>query len=175
MYINTNTLIQHTEADIRAMFPNTSFPNPFIAPSDYTLVFPTPQPAHDPITQTTREISPVMSVKGAWEQQWEVIQLDNDTIAANQSAKLLSSRLAAKDRRTAEVDSITITTAAGNTFDGDEISQGRMARAILSLQATGTPSTQWILHNNNVIQVDVAELGEALALSGAAQSAIWVI
>lgn len=46
----------------------------------------------------------------------------------------------AKTERAAAVSAITVTTLAGNTFDGDEISQGRMARAISALQATGTPS-----------------------------------
>ena len=81
----------------------------------------------------------------------------------------------AKRARAAAVSAITVTTQSGKTFDGDETSQDRMARAILALQLTGTPSTLWVLANNTPVQVTVAELGEALALSGAAQSAIWVI
>jgi hypothetical protein len=84
-------------------------------------------------------------------------------------------REAAKAARAAAVEAITVTTQAGNTFDGDEISQTRMARAIIALQATGTPSVTWVLHNNTAIQATVAELSEALALAGAAQAAIWVI
>ena len=81
----------------------------------------------------------------------------------------------AKRDRAAAVAAITVTTAAGNTFDGDETSQDRMARAILALQLTGTPSTIWVLADNTPVQVTAAELGEALALAGAAQSAIWVL
>lgn len=81
----------------------------------------------------------------------------------------------AKRDRAAAVAAITVTTAAGNTFDGDETSQDRMARAILALQITGTPSTLWVLADNTPVQVSAAELGEALALAGAAQSAIWVL
>lgn len=84
-------------------------------------------------------------------------------------------REAAKVVRAKAVDAITVTTAAGRTFDGDETSQGRMARAIVALQATGTPRTLWVLHDNTVIEASVAELIEALALAGAAQSALWVI
>ena len=80
-----------------------------------------------------------------------------------------------KVRRTAAVEAITVTTAAGNTFDGDETSQTRMARAIIALQATNTPSVNWVLANNTAIQATAAELVEALALSGAAQAAVWVI
>lgn len=80
-----------------------------------------------------------------------------------------------KAARAVAVEAIKITTAAGNTFDGDEISQTRMARAIIALQATGTPSITWVLADNSVIHATATELAEALALAGAAQAAIWVI
>ena len=81
----------------------------------------------------------------------------------------------AKRNRETAVNALTVTTTAGNTFDGDEVSQTRMARAILALQGTNTPSTLWVLADNTTIQATVAELTEALALAGAAQSAIWVL
>lgn len=84
-------------------------------------------------------------------------------------------RAEAKASRAAAVAGIKVTTQAGNTFDGDEISQTRMARAILVLQATSTPSTIWVLADNTVITATAAELTEALALAGAAQAALWVI
>lgn len=84
-------------------------------------------------------------------------------------------REAAKAARAAAVSAITVTTQAGNTFDGDETSQGRMVRAIVALQATGTPSVNWVLADNSVIAASAAELSEALALAGAAQAAIWVL
>lgn len=80
---------------------------------------------------------------------------------------------AAKKVRTAAVSAIKVTTASGKEFDGDETSQTRMARAILALQATSTPTVLWVLANNIPTDVTVAELAEALALSGAAQAAIW--
>lgn len=81
----------------------------------------------------------------------------------------------AKAAREKAVAAITVTTTAGNTFDGDETSQTRMARAIIALQATGTPSVTWVLADNSVIEATAAELSEALALAGAAQAAVWVI
>lgn len=83
-------------------------------------------------------------------------------------------RLQTKAARTAAVEQIKVTTQAGNTFDGDETSQTRMARAVLVMQATGTPSIQWVLADNTPAQVTAAELAEALALAGAAQAALWV-
>jgi len=84
-------------------------------------------------------------------------------------------RDAAKAARSQAVEVIKVTTAAGNTFDGDEISQGRMARAIIALQATSTPTVTWVLADNSTIQASAAELTDALALAGAAQAALWVL
>lgn len=84
-------------------------------------------------------------------------------------------RAAAKQERETRVSEIRVTTTAGNTFDGDEVSQGRMVRAIVALQATGTPSITWVLADNTAIEATAAELTEALALAGAAQAAIWVL
>ena len=80
-----------------------------------------------------------------------------------------------KAQREAAVAAIKVTTQAGNTFDGDEVSQGRMARAIIALQGTGAASVTWVLADNSVIEATAAELTEALALAGAAQAAIWVV
>lgn len=77
-----------------------------------------------------------------------------------------------KVERAMAVSSITVTTTVGNTFDGDEISQGRMARAILALPEGQT--VRWVLHDNTEIDATAAELREALALAGAEQARLWV-
>lgn len=164
-----------SERDIREAHPNTSFAEPFQAPDGYAWVFPAPAQTYDPITQVVREIAPADTIKGHWEQQWEVIDLDAETVAANQAAAAVQAREAAKAARAQAVARITVTTTAGNTFDGDETSQTRMARAVLVLQATGTPSVNWVLHDNSVIEASAAELAEALARAGAAQAALWVL
>ena len=79
-----------------------------------------------------------------------------------------------KAQRAAAVAAITVTTSTGKTFDGDEDSQTRMARAIVAMPAAGVEVMPWTLADNTVAQVTVAELAEALALAGAAQSALWV-
>ena len=82
---------------------------------------------------------------------------------------------AAKVRRAERVAQISVTTAAGNTFDGDETSQTRMARAILVL-GTGFASTiPWVLADNTIAEVSAPELTEALALAGQAQTLLWVL
>ena len=52
----------------------------------YPLVS-TAQPTFDPITQTIREAD-IALIDGAWTQQWEVIALDAEAIAANRQAQV---------------------------------------------------------------------------------------
>lgn len=78
----------------------------------------------------------------------------------------------AKAKRQAEIDSIIVTTAAGNSFDGDEASQTRMTRAITSLQPGET--MPWVLADNVAADVSKEELQEALRLAGTVQTEIWL-
>jgi hypothetical protein len=86
----------------------------------------------------------------------------------------LAARQEWKSDRALAVAAIKVTTQAGNTFDGDEVSQARMARAILGLQSSASETVTWVLADNKVIQVTATELGEALALAGAEQARLWV-
>lgn len=78
----------------------------------------------------------------------------------------------AKAKRQSDVDAITVTTAAGNTFDGDEVAQGRMARAALVM--SDTDMLPWVMADNTVVPVSKVELMEALKLAGVAMASIWV-
>ena len=108
MYLNTTNLTQHSESEIRALFPNTSFPAPFQAPEGYVPVFPSPQPEFNPVTQRAQEITPVLTVKGHYEQQWEVQELfstqaeKDAAIAADLEAKRKASVPASVTRRQAK-------------------------------------------------------------------------
>lgn len=175
MYLNTQTLQRTSESEIRSAFPNTSFPTPFSPPEGYAVLFAAPQPTHDPITQMVIGTTPVLTDKGHWEQVWEVVALDAETVTANQLAKAERDRESFKAARATAVDNIKVTTAAGNTFDGDETSQARMSRAILVLSTGAAASVPWVLSNNAVIQATAAELTEALALAGAEQAQLWVL
>lgn len=73
--------------------------------------------------------------------------------------------------RQAQVDAITVT-VDNMVFDGDEVSQGRMARALLVLEDGET--TLWVLANNTPTQVARAQLQEALRLAGVRQTELWV-
>ena len=122
-----------------------------------------------------REATSVLTDKGHWEQLWEVVALDAETVTANQLAKAERDRESFKAARATAVDNIKVTTAAGNTFDGDETSQARMSRAILVLSTGAAASVPWVLANNTVIQATAAELTEALALAGAEQARLWML
>lgn len=105
-----------------------------------------------------------------------VLLSDGDLYALRNPPKTAEQiRADAKAARTVAVEAIRVTTQAGHTFDGDEVSQGRMARAIIALQATGTESVAWVLADNTAMQASAAELSEALALAGASQAALWVL
>jgi hypothetical protein len=104
----------------------------------------------------------------------EVSQTDYEQMKTDEMSRRPTERDVAKTLRTASVAAITVT-VNGKIFDGDETSQTRMARAIIGMQATSTPTLTWVLHDNTVTEATVAELTEALVLAGQAQSDVWVL
>lgn len=99
---------------------------------------------------------------------WSQLVTPEDKAALAEKA----AREAFKAARSEAVKAITVTTSAGNTFDGDEESQGRMARAILTLQITGGTKL-WVMADNSEAEVGAAELAEALAMADAEQTRLW--
>lgn len=65
----------------------TSFPANFSrwAEFGYAVVFPAPPPPYDPMTQYAHEIAPVLTQLGTYQQAYEILPLDAETIAANQA------------------------------------------------------------------------------------------
>lgn len=175
MWINPTTMqVFKLHQDIRAAFPNTSLPSVLtdevLSSIGIEPVAATPHPAFGRLTHKVVEVIPVVA-DDAWHQQWQVVPLTQIEVAA----VVLENRAAAKQAREAAVNNIKVTTAAGHTFDGDETSQTRMARAITVLSTGAAASVPWVLANNTVIQATAAELTEALALAGAEQARLWVL
>ncbi len=81
----TNNQYPITELEIKQTFHNISFPNNFVFDgySNYRLVFANPKPSFNSITQQVVEITPSLTDKGHYEQQWDIIALDSTTIATN--------------------------------------------------------------------------------------------
>lgn len=78
-YINTETQqYPVTEMQIRELFPNVSFPVPFVPPSNFAPVFPVPQPSYNPVLQAVVEGKPALTEKGHYEQAWDVIDRFTD-------------------------------------------------------------------------------------------------
>ena len=131
--------------------------------------YPTPVPE---FFGTCPDASPTQAdgVLGVFEQaDWEQMKADE------MADRAIVAREAAKAARAINVANIKVTTAAGNTFDGDEVAQARMDRAVRLLEAGFAPTVNWVLADNTVIQADAAELTEALALAGAEQARLWVL
>lgn len=96
-------------------------------------------------------------------------------IEINEEKKQEIERSAFKENRVDAVDRILVTTAGGLTFDGDEVSQGRMARTIIGLQSQPEATTvKWVLSDNSVADVGIQDLQEALALAVKRQTELWV-
>lgn len=76
-----------------------------------------------------------------------------------------------KAERQQRVDAITVE-VDGFIFDGDEVSQNRMARAVAGADLM-TETTEWTLADNRVVVVTIRQLKQALRLSTASLAAIW--
>jgi hypothetical protein len=86
MWINTASLaVYRTHAEIRAAFPNTSFPSVIseaaIQSAGLTPLVIAVPPAHDAATQTVEETAPVQ-IDGVWTQQWLVRDKSEEEQAA---------------------------------------------------------------------------------------------
>lgn len=70
----TDNTYPHSETSIKRNHPDTSFPEIFRPLPEYQVVFPAPAPVpSNPITQIPREIAPVLTDKGHYEQAWEIV------------------------------------------------------------------------------------------------------
>lgn len=78
----------------------------------------------------------------------------------------------AKRLRAAQVAAITVD-VDGMLFNGDETSQDRMSRALRVAEITGMESTNWVLANDQVATVTVAQMKQALAKSMLTQGSYW--
>lgn len=78
----------------------------------------------------------------------------------------------AKRERSEAVANIVVE-VDGMKFDGDETSQGRMARSAVAM--TDEETITWVLHDNTIAQVTKAQLLQALRLAGEEQTRLWTM
>ena len=110
------------------------------------------------------------------EEYMAALGIDADTRAAILSQidfDIAQDAVAAKKLRDTAVAAIKVT-VNGKPFDGDEVAQGRMARAVAAAESAGITTYQWKLADNSVAAVSLDELKQALALAFQAQSELWV-
>ena len=58
-------------------------------------------------------------------------------------------------------------------FDGDEVSQQRVARSILALRDGETIT--WVLHDNSIVEVTKEQLQQVLRKAGEEQTKLWTV
>ena len=63
------------------------------------------------------------------------------------------------------IDNVIVTTAAGNKFNGEDKSQGRMTSALLAAEVLGKTEENWKMADGTIKLIKIEELKEALALS----------
>ncbi|WP_419536179.1 DUF4376 domain-containing protein [Endozoicomonas sp.] len=77
-----------------------------------------------------------------------------------------------KASRPGAVNNIKVT-IDGMTFDGDETSQTRMARAITA-SSSDTETTLWVLADDSKATVTIEQLKRALRAAGEEQTRLWI-
>ena len=92
-------------------------------------------------------------------------------ILINQEKKEVKLREVFKAQRQEAVDNLEVT-YEGTIYQGDEVSQGRMSRAILALP-DDTTTTLWIAKDNTPMQLTKGDLSIILRLAGEAQTVLW--
>lgn len=115
------------------------------------------------------EQGPVKLVDGHYMQTWVQTPRPPEEVVAEELAR-------AKIER-AEAVSRIIVTVDGMQFDGDEISQTRMSRAVILAAVFGkdldATTTKWVLADNTVAYPTIRQLAQALMLAGEEQTAVW--
>ncbi len=94
-----------------------------------------------------------------------------ETVSDKQAKQAEAVYQAWKSSREQAVAAISVT-VDGLVFDGDEIAQSRMARAVAAAD-TMEQAVPWTLADNTVAMVTAGQLKQALYLAGARQTELW--
>lgn len=96
---------------------------------------------------------------------------NKETVAQKEAKAASAAYQQWKSERQAAVDAITVE-VDGMVFDGDEVAQTRMARAVTAADHL-SETTEWTLANNSAVTVTVQQLKTACRLAGEEQTRIW--
>ena len=160
-----------SEAAIRAEYPDTSFPSPFVAPARFAPVFPAPQPPHNSITHTVVETAPVETGKGHWEQQWSVLALDAAAAEANVTAarSRIWEAIKAERERRSQYGGYK---AAGKWFHSDTFSRSQQIGLVI-MGANIPAGLQWKTMDGTRIEMTPAVAQQVFQAAAAQDNAIF--
>jgi len=96
---------------------------------------------------------------------YDIYYKDGEFIKIPNEHFYVEQKLDLKANKESSLNSIKVTTEAGNTFDGDEKSQDRMSKILLRSTLTDIAEIDWKLANNNIVTIKIEELKEALSLA----------
>ena len=94
-----------------------------------------------------------------------------DLVAAQASIDAKIAQVA-KQAKLEALATLTVTTTAGNVFDGDDTARSDMMAAIQASEILGITSSNWKLADNSWKLIELTELKEALALAIQAKGTI---
>jgi hypothetical protein len=131
--------------------------------------------------EAMRELNPsIVTLRG----EADARDIDNNPVALDEEAiALVVARMAqeaeeakaiveAKAAKVKALEELTVTTANGNVFDGDDTARSDMMAAIQASDILGITSSNWKLADNSWKLIELAELKEALALAIQAKGTI---
>ena len=82
-------------------------------------------------------------------------------------------RLSVRKLARSRAVSAIIVEVDGMKFDGDEVAQGRMARALKVAELNNMDKTAWVLADNTVVEVTKKQLEKALTKAMLQQATLW--
>lgn len=156
-----------TPADIRSDFPNTSFPSDLSGatlPDGYMWAEPTTTLVVGQYETLTQGL-PEEYEQGKWRGTWVITPWPQEDVDRDKREKF-------KQDRAEKVAAIKVD-VDGLIFDGDETSQARMARAVVTM--TDADVSPWVLADNTTILATKAQLSVALRKAGEEQTRLWVM
>lgn len=102
---------------------------------------------------------------------------DPEPVEPTEEEKKEAALKQAKEERAQAVAKIVVevTRADGTVlkFDGDEVAQARLDRAISVAKITGQETTDWVMSDNQIFAITVPEAEEALAKAMNSMGKLW--